>query len=184
MNVSVSSRSRGKSERSCLGLVSNKLSNVSVSKEKVSFASLSNAMWLSRSKVRSNVTNFQPLLVFTMGRIPTKLHRFPTSSFRDFMRTDRQTDKHRRRQKQYLAQHSRRAGTNFPRLLHGDTRTRLDPMTLRSQMAQLAIPPRILLCNLIRQCKAVSITFSRPTATHSTDCDTSGDTSTSQNSQT
>jgi len=38
--VSVSSRSRGKLERSRLGLVSNKLSNVSVSKEKVSFASL------------------------------------------------------------------------------------------------------------------------------------------------
>jgi len=37
---SKTSRSRGKLERSRLGLVSNKLSNVSVSKEKVSFASL------------------------------------------------------------------------------------------------------------------------------------------------
>jgi len=36
-----------------------------------------------------------------MGHIiPTKLHRFPTSSLQDFVRTDRHTD--RRRQKQYL----------------------------------------------------------------------------------
>jgi len=45
---------------------------------------------------RSNVTNFQTLLAFTMGHIPIKLHRFPTSSFREFLRTDaqmhRQTD--------------------------------------------------------------------------------------------
>jgi len=40
----------------------------------------------------SNITDFQSLLTFTMGRIPTKLHRFPTSSFRDFQRTDTQTD--------------------------------------------------------------------------------------------
>jgi len=44
MNVSVSSRSRRKLERSRFGLVSNKLSNVSVSKEKVSFASLSSTL--------------------------------------------------------------------------------------------------------------------------------------------
>jgi len=37
---------------------------------------------------RSNVTNFQTLLVFTMGHIPTKLHQFLISSFRDFVRTD------------------------------------------------------------------------------------------------
>jgi len=49
---------------------------------------------------RSNVTNFQPFPVFPMAHIPTKLHRFSTSSFRDFVRTDTQT--HRRRQKQYL----------------------------------------------------------------------------------
>jgi len=41
---------------------------------------------------RSNVTNFEPLLAFTMGRIPTKLHQFPISSFRDFLRTNSQTD--------------------------------------------------------------------------------------------
>jgi len=38
---------------------------------------------------RSNVTNFRSLLAFTVGHIPTKLHRFPTSSFRDFVQTDR-----------------------------------------------------------------------------------------------
>jgi len=36
--------------------------------------------------------SLQPLLSFTMGHIPTTLHRFPTSSFRDFVRTDTQTD--------------------------------------------------------------------------------------------
>jgi len=36
---------------------------------------------------RSNVTNFQPLLVFTVGHIPNKLDRFPACSFRDFVRT-------------------------------------------------------------------------------------------------
>jgi len=41
---------------------------------------------------RSNVINFQPLLAFTTGHIPTKLHRLPTSSFRDFLRTDRRTN--------------------------------------------------------------------------------------------
>jgi len=49
---------------------------------------------------RSNVTNFQALLAFTMGHIPTMLHQFLISSFRDFVRTDAQT--HRRRQKLYL----------------------------------------------------------------------------------
>jgi len=39
----------------------------------------------------SNVTNFEPLLAFTMGHIPTKLHQFLFSSFRDFVWTDRQT---------------------------------------------------------------------------------------------
>jgi len=49
---------------------------------------------------RSNVINFQQLLAFTMRHILTKLHQFPTSSFRDFLRTDIQT--HRRQKKQYL----------------------------------------------------------------------------------
>jgi len=53
---------------------------------------------------RSNVTNFQSLLGFTMGHIPTKLHQFLTGSFRDFVQTGRQTNAQtdRRRQKQYL----------------------------------------------------------------------------------
>jgi len=42
-------------------------------------------------KSRSNVTDFQSLLAFTMVHIPTKLHRFLISSFRDFVRTHRQT---------------------------------------------------------------------------------------------
>jgi len=41
---------------------------------------------------RSNVTNFQPLLAFTMGHIPTMLHQFLIISFRNFVRIDRQTD--------------------------------------------------------------------------------------------
>jgi len=49
---------------------------------------------------RLNIINFQTLLAFTMGHIPTKLHQFLISSFRDFVRTDAQTD--RRHQKQYL----------------------------------------------------------------------------------
>jgi len=49
---------------------------------------------------RSNVTNFQPLLVFTMGHIRTKLHQFLTRGFQDFVWTDRRTDRHH--QKQYL----------------------------------------------------------------------------------
>jgi len=49
---------------------------------------------------RSNITNFEPLLAFTVRHIPSKLHQFPTSSFWDFVRTDAQTD--RRGQKQYL----------------------------------------------------------------------------------
>jgi len=44
---------------------------------------------------RSNVTNFQTLLAFTMGHIRTKLHQFLSSSFRDFVQTDGQTDGHR-----------------------------------------------------------------------------------------
>jgi len=39
----------------------------------------------------SNVTNFQPLLAFTTGHIPTKLHQFVVSGFRDFLRTVTQT---------------------------------------------------------------------------------------------
>jgi len=49
---------------------------------------------------RSNVSNFQSLLALTMRHIPTKLRRFPTKRFRDFVRADAQTDK--RQQKQYL----------------------------------------------------------------------------------
>jgi len=39
---------------------------------------------------RSNVTNFQSLLVFFVVHIPTKIHRFPTGSFKDFVQTDAQ----------------------------------------------------------------------------------------------
>jgi len=39
-------------------------------------------------KSRSNVINFQTLLAFIVGHIPTKLHQFLISSFRDFVRTD------------------------------------------------------------------------------------------------
>jgi len=43
---------------------------------------------------RSNVINFQTLLAFIMGlgHIPTKLYRFPTDSFRDFVQSDKHTD--------------------------------------------------------------------------------------------
>jgi len=41
---------------------------------------------------RSNVTNFQPLLAFTTGHIPSKLHQFPTNSFCVDRQTDTQTD--------------------------------------------------------------------------------------------
>jgi len=34
---------------------------------------------------RSNVTNFQPLLAFTVGHIPTKLHQFLTCNLRDLL---------------------------------------------------------------------------------------------------
>jgi len=47
---------------------------------------------------RSNATNFQSLLAFTMGHIPTKLHQFQISSF--FMNLHKQTQ--RDRQKQHL----------------------------------------------------------------------------------
>jgi len=42
----------------------------------------------------SYVTSFQPLLAFTMKHIPTKLHQFLISSFRDIVcgQTQRQTD--------------------------------------------------------------------------------------------
>jgi len=55
-------------------------------------------------KVKGQGRMFQPLLAFTMGHIPTKLHQFLISSFRNFVRTvtltRRQT--HRRYQKQCL----------------------------------------------------------------------------------
>jgi len=53
---------------------------------------------------RSNVTNFQSLLAFTMGHIPTKLHQFLIRSFRDFVRIGTHTHRYtnRRHQKQYL----------------------------------------------------------------------------------
>jgi len=48
---------------------------------------------------RSNVTNFQPLLVLNMEHITsTKLHQVLISSFRDFVRTDRHTDTETHRQ--------------------------------------------------------------------------------------
>jgi len=40
---------------------------------------------------RSNVTKFQTLLAFPMGHVSTKLRRLLTSSFRDFLPTDRHT---------------------------------------------------------------------------------------------
>jgi len=43
-------------------------------------------------KSRSNVTNFAPVLAFTMGHIPTKLHQFLTGIFQDIVQTDRRTD--------------------------------------------------------------------------------------------
>jgi len=45
--------------------------------------------YLSRSKVKVNVTNFQSILAFTVRHVPTKLHRFPASSLRDFLWTGR-----------------------------------------------------------------------------------------------
>jgi len=53
-------------------------------------------------RLRSNVTNFRAILVFMMRHIPTKLHQFLISSFRDFVRTDRLAHTDRHRQKQYL----------------------------------------------------------------------------------
>jgi len=50
---------------------------------------------------RSNVTNFQSLVAFIMGHIPTKLHWFLTSSIRDFLRQTYSLTE-RRRRKQYL----------------------------------------------------------------------------------
>jgi len=50
-----------------------------------------NSSQSQRSK--SNVTTFQPPLAFTMGHIPTNLHQFLFSIFRDFvqLQTDSQT---------------------------------------------------------------------------------------------
>jgi len=62
------------------------------------------------SKVRSYVTNFQPLLAFNMGYIPAKLHQFLISSFQDFVRTDRHTDAAK---SNTCSQHSWRAGNQF-----------------------------------------------------------------------
>jgi len=64
---------------------------------------------------RSNVTNFQTPLAFAMGHIPTKLHQFPTRSFQDFVRTDRQTQRCTNRQpdaakSNTCSQHSWRTG--------------------------------------------------------------------------
>jgi len=59
-------------------------------------------------KSTPNVTNFQLLLAFPMGHILTKLHRFPTSSFRDFLRTDAQT--HRQTPPKIIPACSMRAG--------------------------------------------------------------------------
>jgi len=42
---------------------------------------------------RSNVTNFQPLLTFTMGHIPTELHQFLISSLHDFVQTHTDTQR-------------------------------------------------------------------------------------------
>jgi len=47
---------------------------------------------------RSNVTNFQPPLAFTMAHISTKLHQFLSSSFWDFVQTV--TDTHAQTHKQ------------------------------------------------------------------------------------
>jgi len=41
---------------------------------------------------KSNVTNLPPLRAFPVGHIHIKRHRFSTSSFRDFVRTDIQID--------------------------------------------------------------------------------------------
>jgi len=61
---------------------------------------------------RSNVTNFQTLLAFPMGYIPTKLHQFLTSSFWDFLQTDAQT--HRQTAKNNTcSQHTWYTGNNL-----------------------------------------------------------------------
>jgi len=60
-------------------------------------------------RLRSNVTNFESLLVFLMGHILIKLHQFSTSSFRDFLRTThRQT--HRQMPPKTIPARSMRAG--------------------------------------------------------------------------
>jgi len=64
---------------------------------------------------RPNVTNFQPLLAFPMGHIPTTLHRFLTSSIRDFLQTDAQT--HRQKPPKTIPAHSI-AGTQVIKLTH------------------------------------------------------------------
>jgi len=43
-------------------------------------------------KIAVKVTNFEPLLAFTMMRTPTKLQQFLMRSFRDFVQTDGLTD--------------------------------------------------------------------------------------------
>jgi len=48
---------------------------------------------LQGQRSRSHVTNFQLLLEFTVWLIPTKLHQFLISSFRDFVRTDARRDR-------------------------------------------------------------------------------------------
>jgi len=51
-------------------------------------------------QMSSTFINFQLPLAFTIIHIPTQLHIFLMRNFRDFVRSDRRTDK--RRQKQYL----------------------------------------------------------------------------------
>jgi len=57
------------------------------------------------STSQSNVTNFQPLLAFTMGHIPTKSYHVLMSTFQDFVQTD--TAKNNT-----CSQHSWHAGTS------------------------------------------------------------------------
>jgi len=60
--------------------------------EDVCMANEKNTKITSGQRSRSCTTSFRPLLAFTTGRIPTKLHRILISSFRDFLQTDRWTD--------------------------------------------------------------------------------------------